>query len=744
MNRSGWKIGLCALAFLLAVSGWFGGPFDGASVASAAASGSAIGQDIDGHWAEASLRQAVEDGWLTGDENGKVAPDRRITRAELMALANRAFGLKDTAEVSFSDVPQAAWYAPEVAIAVKAGYVSGYPDGTARPNEQVTRQETAAMLAGLTQKLLGAEAAKGEGVSFTDGADIGNWSAEAVKTLAGLAILKGFPDGTFRPNSPITRAEAVVALARLKALAAKPESEPDKPTVYGQAGTYGPDSGSEVISGDAMIQTGGVTLRNVTIKGDLTLTKEVGEGDVTLENVKVEGDTLVNGGGANSVHLIDSVIASLIVSKEGGEVRIVAQGTTQISQAEFRSVAVFVVESGAKVETLTVHAIVKVTGQGIIVTARLYVSGSTLELRPQNIEAAEGIEYFSGVVSSGGSGSGGGPKPDPAPVVTGVANGAHYAVAVTPRSSDKDIASVELRKDEAVVDGYELGDEIVENGSYVLTVTDKGGHVATVSFTLELPVQLIPELDSIGMDDTMLNLNVHVTNTGETIDNVINGVRVTVPNYDGDEIYGSYNDGYDSFYLERAGSSDDFIGYFPEHYVYGTGMVNDPYPLIGGWDTSVGYGLDLGHFTEAQTVKVHVWIADADQPEESHALYRMRELRIPLEANYVGPIDDLEVISVAEGYAQVRFTYPTDAREIYIGYGASIPGEDSFWDHYKDAYLEDAVTDSVTGKVTLELWLSFATSDPYYLQMTVYGGKYDGQSNIIHVESAPEIPDPQA
>ncbi|MBP1976592.1 S-layer homology domain-containing protein, partial [Cohnella thailandensis] len=486
ISRLGWKMGIGAMALLLALSGWSGKPVHAASASSVASPSSvSIGSDISGHWAESTLRAWIQEGLLTGDEQGRVDPDRTITRAELMTLANRALGLTEAGPIAFSDVKATAWYADQIAIAVQAGYVSGYSDGTVRPNRTVTRQETAAMLASLAKKPLGAYAGTaGESVGFADSSAIGTWSLEAVKAVARLQIMGGFTDGTFRPISPITRAEAIVALDRLKKLAPVAEQEEDK--VYSEAGTYGPESGQEVISGDVAIQVGGVTLRNVTIKGDLTLTKEVGEGDVTLDHVTIEGETFVYGGGANSVHFIDSIIASLLVNKEGSSIRILAQGTSQIASAEFRSMATFVVETGAKVETFIVRAVVKVTGQGVIVNARLYVSGISFDSKPQNIEAADGIQYFIGTVIPGGS-SGGGPVIDAAPTVTGVVYGKTYTSAVTPASADADIASVTLAKDGATVAGYKLGDEIAENGSYVLTVTDLGRNSTVVSFIVNIP-----------------------------------------------------------------------------------------------------------------------------------------------------------------------------------------------------------------------------------------------------------------
>ncbi|WP_143101105.1 hypothetical protein [Paenibacillus sp. 1_12] len=81
----------------------------------------------------------------------------------------------------------------------------------------------------------------------------------------------------------------------------------------------------------------GVTLRNMTIYGNLLLGEGIGEGNVTLQNVKVLGATTVNGGGSNSIHFESSTITTLIIKKANGEVRIVAKGTTSVQEVEVHS-----------------------------------------------------------------------------------------------------------------------------------------------------------------------------------------------------------------------------------------------------------------------------------------------------------------------------------------------------------------------------------------------------------------------
>ncbi|ADG07760.1 S-layer homology domain-containing protein [Kyrpidia tusciae] len=168
----------------------------------------AVPSDISGHWAEPQIADWVNKGLIKGYPDGTFKPDNNISRAEFMALVNGAFGFSAKSDISYIDVPNDAWFYDVVAEAKAAGYINGYDDGTMRPNSPITRAEAAAII--MQVKKLTADPAAAD--KFTDGAAIPAWSKGAIGAVAGAQIMNGYPDGTFRPDSPITRAEAVVAL----------------------------------------------------------------------------------------------------------------------------------------------------------------------------------------------------------------------------------------------------------------------------------------------------------------------------------------------------------------------------------------------------------------------------------------------------------------------------------------------------------------------------------------------------
>ena len=282
--------------------------------------------DLSGHWAESTIQKWVSEGTIKGYEDGTFRPERPITRAEIAALVNRKFGVAAaTRPAAFTDLPSDGWQYAPLAAAVEQGYIKGYEDGSIRPDEPVTRQELAVMLDGIIGLKAG-DTLK----TFADEAEFPEWSRASIRDVASHGIMGGYEDGTFGPTRRVTRAEAVVSLDRAA-------SAPLAPIVYGEPGVYGPEKGSETIAASVEVTKPGVTLRNLVIRGDLVLGEGIGEGDATLRNVTVQGRTIVKGGGANSIHMEDSALRTIVVEKANGAVRIVASGTTSVDEAEILS-----------------------------------------------------------------------------------------------------------------------------------------------------------------------------------------------------------------------------------------------------------------------------------------------------------------------------------------------------------------------------------------------------------------------
>lgn len=167
--------------------------------------------DLEGHWAAPSIEKLVEKGIVKGYEDYTFHPSGTLTRAEAAALIARAYQLKGGETLpSFPDVPSTHWARDAVNATALKGVIRGYPDGTFRPNDPVTRAEMTVMTA-IASGTSGKTAGMG---GFTD-VPQNHWAAPYIYAFAEEKQVQGFKDGTFRPGVPATRAEFAVLLANL-------------------------------------------------------------------------------------------------------------------------------------------------------------------------------------------------------------------------------------------------------------------------------------------------------------------------------------------------------------------------------------------------------------------------------------------------------------------------------------------------------------------------------------------------
>ncbi|WP_183570515.1 S-layer homology domain-containing protein, partial [Paenibacillus endophyticus] len=176
--------------------------------------------DISAHWAKASIKQAVSSGIVTGYQDGTFKPDKAVTRAEFAVMLMNALKTQGAeAALTFTDAAKiGSWAQKAVAQAVQAGIINGYEDGTFRPAGEITRAEMAAMIAGALGKYSEANATA---TSFADDKDIPAWAKDAVAYVKQANIVQGKGDNQFAPEDHATRAEAVTVLLNMLAQKSK-------------------------------------------------------------------------------------------------------------------------------------------------------------------------------------------------------------------------------------------------------------------------------------------------------------------------------------------------------------------------------------------------------------------------------------------------------------------------------------------------------------------------------------------
>ena len=97
--------------------------------------------DVQGHWAQKEIQEAVAAGWVDGYPDGSFQPEKTITRAEFTVIAMRFADLDTSGENIFTDVNAGDWFYDQVVGSIRYGWINGYEDGTFRPNNTITRAE---------------------------------------------------------------------------------------------------------------------------------------------------------------------------------------------------------------------------------------------------------------------------------------------------------------------------------------------------------------------------------------------------------------------------------------------------------------------------------------------------------------------------------------------------------------------------------------------------------------------------
>ncbi len=267
--------------------------------------------DMPNNWSTAALKNAVSNGLLKGS-NGKIMPNENLTRAQMAAVVNRAFGTIEKVDISkFTDVSPSAWYYDDMAKAVQMQTFKG--DGSKlSPESNITREEAFVVLS-RAFKLSGANL--GVLDRFTDSALVSTWAKDGVASLVAAGYVNG-SNGILNPKQNITRAEFAKIMDNLVKVYIK------------EAGTY-----TSLSKGNVMINVPNVTLKDVTVEGDLIIGDGVGDGDVVLDNVNVTGRTIIRGGGENSIRITgNSNIKNIVIARVDGKIRVLAEDGTEVGE----------------------------------------------------------------------------------------------------------------------------------------------------------------------------------------------------------------------------------------------------------------------------------------------------------------------------------------------------------------------------------------------------------------------------
>ena len=235
-------------------------------------------------WYAEAVSAAVDNGLLYGKSSTMLDPNSDMTRAEMAAIINRSFGCYKPAGISaYKDVAKGKWYYNDVALAVQMGTYNGVSASSMQPDRAITRQEAIAVVARALE-LDYDSYSKTDLSAFSDRSEISNWAMPYVRAMVDADYIHG-RGKVLAPLDNITRAEFAQIFHNIIG------------TYIVSKGTYDKD-----INGSVLIRTDEVTLKDMTVDGDLIIGCGAADGKITLDNVTVKGRLLVWGGGIKAVY----------------------------------------------------------------------------------------------------------------------------------------------------------------------------------------------------------------------------------------------------------------------------------------------------------------------------------------------------------------------------------------------------------------------------------------------------------
>ncbi len=255
-------------------------------------------------WSYAAMTDAVNNGLLTGYGDGTIRPQERLTRAQMAAIINRAFGAEIKADIAgkYSDVNPGDWFYDDIAKAVNMKTFAGDDSGNMRPNEPITREDAMVVISrALVVSSMGTELL----YNYTDRDTVDGYAEAAVCAFLDRHYVQGYGDGTIRGRNYITREEFAQIMDNIFAAYVR---------VGGEI-TVGNSEGEVIITGDNIGAGNTVRISSSYINGDLIIGDGLSTADIIIENVDVKGRILLRGG-EGTVTFKNVKLGTLIVTND--------------------------------------------------------------------------------------------------------------------------------------------------------------------------------------------------------------------------------------------------------------------------------------------------------------------------------------------------------------------------------------------------------------------------------------------
>ncbi|QZY55772.1 S-layer homology domain-containing protein [Crassaminicella profunda] len=288
--------------------------------------------DIQGHWAEETIKKHHKIGMLSGYPDGTFKPDQEMKRSELITLVNKYFGLKEEGKQNFGDVLGEEWYAGETAKAKYYGYIK---DLEARPEELATREDVVNMMSLIVD--VEEQRKTNEKKDFKDLKEMDEETEKSIEKFSEMGYISGYKDGTFKPKGIINRAEIMTIVENvLGYIVTSQEDLENMPEDVKKITVINPN----------------ITIENKEINGDLYISPGA-NGKVIIKNTKIHGQIDVSGGTTKKPIQLEAVeVEKIVITKVKTEPKIEIKGKSEIGKIKTKASATIAVSGGSQIKEI--------------------------------------------------------------------------------------------------------------------------------------------------------------------------------------------------------------------------------------------------------------------------------------------------------------------------------------------------------------------------------------------------------
>ena len=262
--------------------------------------------DINGHWSEFYIKKVNSAEIISGYPDGRFQPDKAVTRAEFVSMVNKTFSLNKLDTVQNVSLNDVP-YTAWFYKDVSLAIRAGYASGYSDNTFKPNSPITRQEASVMLARLIPEGKKKGNLKSFKDSKSIASWASDAMLRLNGKGYIGAYSDGKIHPADPLTRAQTAKILSDIL-------------------------DNEDIVTRRTIVDEDKATLSGKLYVGEILIDEDLEQGSVTIDNCIILGDLLIEGGG--TVTLNNTRAANALLDPDDVKTKLVVKGTTVISKIE--------------------------------------------------------------------------------------------------------------------------------------------------------------------------------------------------------------------------------------------------------------------------------------------------------------------------------------------------------------------------------------------------------------------------